>query len=245
MSSQWYYKRDGQRFGPLTSRKIRRMAWRGDLLPTDLLWKEGMTGWRPAGDSHRLFRGTDADPAARPRRRRTRRRERRNAAAPPPRSDARSAAVTRSSLEWIAGRPLLSAIVIGVVGGIFVSAILAAVIVGPAMLAPDPSAGPLPLPPQGAVVPMAAPPRPPEQPAPEQRPPEPPTPEPPAGLADTGPAPGDAIFRPESADGDEDAPPTAEPLPAAIANTLDEEDAATPQFRAQRAPRGRRPGDDF
>ncbi|NDC53529.1 MAG: DUF4339 domain-containing protein, partial [Planctomycetia bacterium] len=67
VSSQWYYKRDGQRFGPLTSRKIRRMAWRGDLLPTDLLWKEGMTGWRPAGDSHRLFRGTDADPAARPR----------------------------------------------------------------------------------------------------------------------------------------------------------------------------------
>lgn len=55
MPSKWYYEKGGVRKGPVTSEGIRRMVANGTLLPTDLLWKEGMKDWMPAAQSSNLF----------------------------------------------------------------------------------------------------------------------------------------------------------------------------------------------
>ena len=55
MSDQWYYSRDGQRFGPLATEQLHQMAAARQLLPTDLLWKNGMPGWAPAPSVPGLF----------------------------------------------------------------------------------------------------------------------------------------------------------------------------------------------
>jgi hypothetical protein len=62
MPSKWYYEKGGVRKGPVSSDDIRRMVADGTLLPTDLLWKEGMKDWMPAGKSPNLFPG-NASPA--------------------------------------------------------------------------------------------------------------------------------------------------------------------------------------
>lgn len=55
MKTRWYYKRDGKKYGPISSSQLREMAIVGKLRRTDLLWKEGMNEWRRAGDSSKLF----------------------------------------------------------------------------------------------------------------------------------------------------------------------------------------------
>lgn len=53
---KWFVERDGQRQGPFRSSQISRLAKQGVLLPTDLLWKEGMREPVPARDLSKLFR---------------------------------------------------------------------------------------------------------------------------------------------------------------------------------------------
>jgi hypothetical protein len=77
MDAKWYFSREGVKAGPVSSSKLRAMARSGELLETDLLWKEGMEQWRPAGDAGRLFRRRSS-------RRRDGGAERRQAAAPQP-----------------------------------------------------------------------------------------------------------------------------------------------------------------
>jgi len=49
MHSQWYMTRDGQtKYGPYTEEQLREWAAGGRLLPTDMLWREGMERWTPA-----------------------------------------------------------------------------------------------------------------------------------------------------------------------------------------------------
>lgn len=55
MSASWYVSRSGERRGPHTSDALRQMARSGELHHTDLLWKDGMKEWRPAGESKGLF----------------------------------------------------------------------------------------------------------------------------------------------------------------------------------------------
>lgn len=45
MGSIYYYSRDGQVTGPVSSRDIRRLAAVGKLRPADLVWKEGYPEW--------------------------------------------------------------------------------------------------------------------------------------------------------------------------------------------------------
>jgi GYF domain 2 len=47
-SHQWYIARDGQQFGPLTEAELAKFIDLGHMQPTDLLWREGFTDWRPA-----------------------------------------------------------------------------------------------------------------------------------------------------------------------------------------------------
>jgi GYF domain 2 len=45
---QWYLARDGQQYGPLTDPELAKFVELGHLQPTDLLWREGFSDWRPA-----------------------------------------------------------------------------------------------------------------------------------------------------------------------------------------------------
>ena len=53
--SQWYYSRNGEKFGPLSSEQLKQLAASGQLFPTDLIWKEGMKEWQPAVKVKGLF----------------------------------------------------------------------------------------------------------------------------------------------------------------------------------------------
>ena len=48
MASEWYFTKNGQRHGPITSQQLKELAAKGELGPADLVWKEGMPQWVPA-----------------------------------------------------------------------------------------------------------------------------------------------------------------------------------------------------
>lgn len=67
MSEQWYYAKGGQRNGPITPDQLRQLASVGTLLPTDLVWKQGMSQWDEARKIKGLFpMQTAADPSLPP-----------------------------------------------------------------------------------------------------------------------------------------------------------------------------------
>jgi serine/threonine protein kinase len=55
MASQWFYARGGQKCGPVTSAELKAMARNGQLVASDLIWKEGMKEWVLAASSAQLF----------------------------------------------------------------------------------------------------------------------------------------------------------------------------------------------
>jgi uncharacterized protein (TIGR03067 family) len=55
MANQWYYSKNGDKCGPVTSAELKALAGAGKLLPTDLVWKEGISSWKPAGKVNGLF----------------------------------------------------------------------------------------------------------------------------------------------------------------------------------------------
>ena len=44
----WYYASSGVQNGPVSEEELRSLAASGRLLPTDLVWSAGMSGWQPA-----------------------------------------------------------------------------------------------------------------------------------------------------------------------------------------------------
>jgi hypothetical protein len=57
MASQWHYKRDDEQHGPFTSVQLKELAASGQLVPSDLVWKEGVVDWLPASNLNGLFPG--------------------------------------------------------------------------------------------------------------------------------------------------------------------------------------------
>ena len=55
MADQWYYTHSGQQAGPVSSQQLRQAAVAGQLLPSDLIWKQGMAAWALAGKVKGLF----------------------------------------------------------------------------------------------------------------------------------------------------------------------------------------------
>jgi len=55
VADEWYYASNGQPIGPVSSAALREMAASGTLLPTALVWKEGMSQWAPASATRGLF----------------------------------------------------------------------------------------------------------------------------------------------------------------------------------------------
>jgi hypothetical protein len=48
MAEEWYYGHDGKRHGPISFDELKQLVAAGQLLPTDLAWKEGMPNWASA-----------------------------------------------------------------------------------------------------------------------------------------------------------------------------------------------------
>jgi len=49
MSAEWYVARPGQQqVGPVTAQQLKQMAGSGQVSGSDLVWKQGMSGWVPA-----------------------------------------------------------------------------------------------------------------------------------------------------------------------------------------------------
>jgi len=42
---QWFYAKDNQQHGPVSSEELRRLVARGEITPSSLVWCQGMTQW--------------------------------------------------------------------------------------------------------------------------------------------------------------------------------------------------------
>ena len=55
LDSLWYYSRENQKRGPVTSSEIHRLAQRKKIAPEDLVWCDGMEKWVPARTIRGMF----------------------------------------------------------------------------------------------------------------------------------------------------------------------------------------------
>ena len=60
MATEWHYSKGGQQHSPVSAADLKALAKSGELLPTDMIWKEGMAEWKPAGSLKGLFPPTAA-----------------------------------------------------------------------------------------------------------------------------------------------------------------------------------------
>jgi len=47
---EWYFAKDGRQLGPVDHDGLVRRIAAGEIAPTDLVWRDGMTDWTPAGN---------------------------------------------------------------------------------------------------------------------------------------------------------------------------------------------------
>jgi uncharacterized RDD family membrane protein YckC len=59
----WYFNHNDEQVGPMTAGEMKEAAKRGKLLPTDLVWREGMEDWVEATKIRGLLPKLDADDA--------------------------------------------------------------------------------------------------------------------------------------------------------------------------------------
>lgn len=55
--NNWYVAKNNQPVGPLTAKQLREMVDAGELLPTDMIWREGISNWVQAQTVKGLFGG--------------------------------------------------------------------------------------------------------------------------------------------------------------------------------------------
>lgn len=58
MANEWYYTKNGQRFGPVGGKQLKELAATGQLGQADQVWKDGMAQWMLAKSIKGLFDGT-------------------------------------------------------------------------------------------------------------------------------------------------------------------------------------------
>jgi hypothetical protein len=51
MSTQWHYSKDGEQGGPVSEDRLNELVVSKRLLPSDQVWREGMSAWAKAGDA--------------------------------------------------------------------------------------------------------------------------------------------------------------------------------------------------
>lgn len=57
MSNDWFYMKGANKQGPVSSQRLKELAQSGQLLPADLVWREGMGDWKRARKIDGLFDG--------------------------------------------------------------------------------------------------------------------------------------------------------------------------------------------
>lgn len=55
MAAEWHYSKDGKKTGPISAQQLKSLADSGELLPHDLICKDGMAEWKPAKNVKGLF----------------------------------------------------------------------------------------------------------------------------------------------------------------------------------------------
>jgi hypothetical protein len=55
MATEYYYTKNGEQIGPVSSTELKRLAGIGELQPSDQIWQEGMPDWVPASRVKGLF----------------------------------------------------------------------------------------------------------------------------------------------------------------------------------------------
>jgi hypothetical protein len=55
MGDEWYYAKNGQQMGPVSTEVLTRLATSGQVQPNDLVWREGMPNWAPARTVRAIF----------------------------------------------------------------------------------------------------------------------------------------------------------------------------------------------
>jgi hypothetical protein len=63
---QWYYSKNGVQLGPISDSEIRAKFASGEILVTDLVWREGMRDWLPTAQVPELAPQSSLHPAASP-----------------------------------------------------------------------------------------------------------------------------------------------------------------------------------
>jgi hypothetical protein len=58
--SGWYYQKSGVQFGAISGAELKSLADAGQLLPADLVRKQGHASWRPASEVKGLYAGPDS-----------------------------------------------------------------------------------------------------------------------------------------------------------------------------------------
>jgi len=66
MAAEWYYSKGSQQHGPVSASDLKILAKSGALLPTDMVWKEGMAEWKPASNVKGLCASTPVPAAESP-----------------------------------------------------------------------------------------------------------------------------------------------------------------------------------
>ena len=61
-SRGWYYKHDERTAGPTSAGELKKLAASGQLQPSDLVRKEGVSQWVPAARVRGLFATAGAEP---------------------------------------------------------------------------------------------------------------------------------------------------------------------------------------
>jgi hypothetical protein len=57
MTEEWYYAINGQQMGPTSALALREMLAKGAIMPSDLVWCDGMSNWAPAAEIRELCPG--------------------------------------------------------------------------------------------------------------------------------------------------------------------------------------------
>ena len=61
--SDWYYAKGNRQLGPVSSTELKQLAESGQLVPDDLVWREGMVEWISANKVKGLFAAPVEEPA--------------------------------------------------------------------------------------------------------------------------------------------------------------------------------------
>lgn len=57
---EWHYSKNGIQLGPVSREELLQKKQSGEVLPSDLVWKQGMAGWAPLGQVAELAGGAPA-----------------------------------------------------------------------------------------------------------------------------------------------------------------------------------------